>query len=497
MTDAVMEVDAAWRITFLDERAEEILGVAAETVLGENLWVPFGGETDPRFADTYRTAMTDRSTEQITAYHAPIDAWLEVVAYPEFHGGLSFYFRDVTERKVHEEQLERAQERIEFALDVTDATVWEWEFITDSITTHPRIHTGIDANVTTIEEFLDAIHPADRPSVRDALRTAIDAGESYLIEYRVPSDDGLRWLEDHGEVRNRDGTPIGMTGTARDITEQKRRELTLQERVKELNALHHMREIFDRPDRSVHALLTDVVAFLPASFRYPDRTEVKLVYGDEQVTTDGFQETDDRIHAERHTTAGPRLRVEVGLDGDTTRGFIDQERDLIDSITAFLREYFDRAEQTHDRETARQRYETILTHLSDFVMIVDEHAAISYVSPAIERVTGYEPADVIGTSAFEYVHESDREIAAEAFANIVTESSEEVTVEYRIEAADGSVRWVEARGRNYRGEPLIGGILVSVRDVTVRRGQEERFAALVEESSDLLTVVDDARRMRY
>lgn len=130
-------------------------------------------------------------------------------------------------------------------------------------------------------------------------------------------------------------------------------------------------------------------------------------------------------------------------------------------------------------------------------MIIDEHAAVSYVSPAVETVAGYDPAAIRDTSAFAYVHDADHELAAEAFANTLTDPDEAVTVEFRIETADGDLRWVEARGRNYLDEPLIDGLLVSVRDITERKRQAAQFTTLVERSSDLLTVVDESGDIQY
>ena len=118
MTDAVLEVDDAWRITFLDTHAEDVLGVDGDTVVDNDFWTVFPEATGTEFAPTFRDAMESRSSEHIEAHYGPIDAWLEVYVYPNFDGGLSFYLRDISERKARERELEHRQRTLRDIYDI-------------------------------------------------------------------------------------------------------------------------------------------------------------------------------------------------------------------------------------------------------------------------------------------------------------------------------------------------------------------------------------------
>lgn len=276
-----------------------------------------------------------------------------------------------------------------------------------------------------------------------------------------------------------------MIGVGFDITDRKTQAQDLEERVKELEAIRRIVELIEGNDRPISTLLAEVGWFLPESFQYPDLTEVRVTYGTEETVTDDFDATEKRIHAKTDTTDGHELCVEVGLrpaDTASPLEFIPQEQELIDTIVSFLREYIDREEQLAKLQTAEQRYETILTHLSDYVMIIDGNAHIDYISPAVENVAGYTPAEIVGTSAFEYVYEEDQVRAAKAFAETLNKPQDEVTVEFRSTTADGGVHWIEARGSNYLDEPLIDGMLIAVRDISDRK---EREAALRRERDRL------------
>lgn len=126
-------------------------------------------------------------------------------------------------------------------------------------------------------------------------------------------------------------------------------------------------------------------------------------------------------------------------------------------------------------EETQQFYEQILSRSWDYVIIVDENGMIDYVSPAVERTMGYDPNELIGTNSFEFPHPDDRQKAFEALSKVIESADKEVTVEYRTQHADGSWKWIEVRGGNLLDNPVIGGIMVNVRDVTERKRHERNL----------------------
>jgi signal transduction histidine kinase len=107
--------------------------------------------------------------------------------------------------------------------------VWDWELRTGKIAWSERCnilfelppHTNI-----TYEVFLNAIAPADRDRVENAVKHALEKRHPYEIEMRVPlRDRKVRWILCQGRaVYDTQGRAVRMSGIAMDVTERKRLE---------------------------------------------------------------------------------------------------------------------------------------------------------------------------------------------------------------------------------------------------------------------------------
>jgi len=148
-------------------------------------------------------------------------------------------------------------------------------------------------------------------------------------------------------------------------------------------------------------------------------------------------------------------------------------------------------------EHTREYFGTILAHASDFVVIVDKTGLVDYVSPAVERVLGYDPDDLEGTSAFEFIHPDDRTGATNTLEALLDSPGVEREVEFRARQADGSWEWVEARGRNLLDDPVVNGVVVNARPITERK-ERERELELADTVVKLVgTTRDVTERKRY
>jgi len=102
-TDAFFAVDREWRFIYLNPEAETLLGRRRDEVIGKELWKEFPQLNGSPFEVNYRRVMTDQMPVEFEASDPAGKVWFEMRAYPS-GGGVSVFFRDVTERKRAEEE---------------------------------------------------------------------------------------------------------------------------------------------------------------------------------------------------------------------------------------------------------------------------------------------------------------------------------------------------------------------------------------------------------
>jgi PAS domain S-box-containing protein len=140
--------------------------------------------------------------------------------------------RDITERKLRKQELERKQNFLEQTQNVADVGGWEVDLRTDSLRWTEevyRIH-GLDSDFEpTVEAAIDLYHPEDQATIQDAVEMATTEGEPYDMEVRIVRPDGeVRWTRARGEPWYEDGDIVGVRGTFQDITERREREAQLK-----------------------------------------------------------------------------------------------------------------------------------------------------------------------------------------------------------------------------------------------------------------------------
>ncbi|MGD8276503.1 MAG: diguanylate cyclase, partial [Gemmatimonadota bacterium] len=109
-TDAVLALDADWRITSVNERAEALLGRRSSDLLGHGLLDVFPSLHGSAFHADYSRAFTERSGVELESWCGTLRRWLESRAWPA-QGGIVIQLRDVTARRETEEALRQSEAR--------------------------------------------------------------------------------------------------------------------------------------------------------------------------------------------------------------------------------------------------------------------------------------------------------------------------------------------------------------------------------------------------
>ena len=144
-----------------------------------------------------------------------------------------------------------------------------------------------------------------------------------------------------------------------------------------------------------------------------------------------------------------------------------------------------------------KRFQTLLEKSFDAFVLIDPTSKISYASPSVKRLLGYDAEELVGTIGFNLVVEEDRSKIMKELAGLVLKPGGTVTVEYRTLRKDKEIIWVEATGTNLLLDSLVNAIVVNFRDITERKHNEQRFKSLVEKSGQGIALIDKNGKIMY
>ena len=100
-TDGFFAVDSEWKLTYINAEAETMVGQKRDALLGGLLWEKFPALVGSIFQTNYERVMAEQVAIEFEAVDATGKIWYDVHAYPS-NGGVSVFFRDISERKKSE-----------------------------------------------------------------------------------------------------------------------------------------------------------------------------------------------------------------------------------------------------------------------------------------------------------------------------------------------------------------------------------------------------------
>jgi len=171
-------------------------------------------------------------------------------------------------------------------------------------------------------------------------------------------------------------------------------------------------------------------------------------------------------------------------------GFVGIFRDMTELVT--IEERYREA-----LETLNKIYE----NMSDVIGFFDLEGNIKYVSPSIERLTGYRVEQILGKRFLELFVPEDVPNITNTLHKVVNTRVGSKT-ECRISNFEGKNIWAEVIiNPSYDLENKLSGIVFSIRNISDRKlyeeelkASEEKFRTLVESMSDIVFILDRQQR---
>jgi PAS domain S-box-containing protein len=206
----------------------------------------------------------------------------------------------------------------------------------------------------------------------------------------------------------------------------------------------------------------------------------------------------DRLHADDRAAVNDEFipRVASGKEGQIEyryrhgdggwrcfetrgRGYRTQGGEL--RVLLITRDVTERVRVHEALRASEERYRVLAESTHDLVVELDANGRVVYVSPKSLSLLGFAPGELVGTLPFALVHSDDVERVAEAFLTRVESfAPRRGGTRLRVRHRDGSWRWLEGGGVNYRTARGETRVVAVMRDVTEQQLAEEERRKLEE-----------------
>jgi len=125
------------------------------------------------------------------------------------------------------------------------------------------------------------------------------------------------------------------------------------------------------------------------------------------------------------------------------------------------------------RKSERQ-FRALIENSADCIALTGADDVFRYVSPAVTRIEGYTPAELLGTSSRDQTHPEDLQSLAKSLQKLFESPGQPIPAVWRRRHKDGRWLWLEGVATNLLDDPDVGAIVVNYRDITDRLTHERR-----------------------
>jgi len=242
LQDTFFRTDASGVITVCSPSAEKLSGYSHDELIGRNIVSLYADKSEQRkiYEQLVEKAGSVAEYEIIIRHKSGRDVWLFLNTRLIFDergriAGSEAMARDITERKVAEQELKLSEERLALAMKASNEGIWDWNIETNKVHMSKQLESliGIQGKAKVAKNAIyEIIHPDDRNAYKAAMIAHLKGEtEAFECEFRhVRPSGSIQWLRDRAlALRCPNGRAYRMIGSIGDITQRKQSEARLRQ----------------------------------------------------------------------------------------------------------------------------------------------------------------------------------------------------------------------------------------------------------------------------
>lgn len=222
------QLDRDLRYIFCNHKYQKWFGLDPQVLIGKTPQEVLGEKYIPQYHQNLLRCLTG---ERVHYELLVNDRYLDINYVPIIRGeqvaGLFTLATDITQQKLHQQELENERENLKAVIHGTNIGTWRWNVQTGEVSFNERWADIIgyqleELEPITIETWLENAHPDDLQESNRLLNLHFNGVNDYYdCKCRMRHKDGhWVWIHDRGRVTTwtEDGKPEWMSGTHADIS---------------------------------------------------------------------------------------------------------------------------------------------------------------------------------------------------------------------------------------------------------------------------------------
>ncbi len=361
---------------------------------------------------------------------------------------------DITRRRSAEEELRRSQETISLAVEASEAGYFDARREGGSYWS-PRMREilGItDPNfVPGPSAFADAVHEEDKPRVFKLLSEFNRSGRGDALEFetRMLRKDGkIIWVNLRAVSKtDASGSAPRTIGFIQDITERRSAAEALVASEERFRLMaEHVSDLIVMQD--LNGVATYVSPSAIAITGYPPAELVgqsmnRLVHPDDKNIFPSLRKNGALSRPSQASYRYRMIRKDGSIAWVETQAVVFQTTPEKQQIIASTRDVSEGVAYEAALKESEAKFRLLADTAADVITVYDENEVIRYLSPSVERLTGYKPEEMIGRNVFDLSPDEDRDrlrgmrgLSAGAPTPGISQS--------RVKCKDGRIIWIES-----------------------------------------------------
>jgi PAS domain S-box-containing protein len=496
--DGFFATDKRSIVTYWNKRAEILLDIKKEDVVGKNLHDVFASTASTAFYDHYQKAISENSTVRFEEFSKRTGKWFAVSAFGS-DNGLSVYFKDITEQKISENKLRESELRYRSLI----------EQATDAICITDASMKFIDINLYACEMFGYTLEEALQLNLTDILFLE-DLADNPLKVNELKLGKTIR---NERRLKRKNGTAVDMEVSTKiiedgmlimfghDITERKKAEQLISESEKKYRQIVETAQegiwLIDENNTTtfVNKKMCELLEYTEAEM--VGRTN--LSFKDEAGQEKALLQIETRKNGQKEihestfiTRSGKEIWVYISTNP------IFREDGSYAGALAMITDI------TQKKKEEQEMTWLINNTEESFILLNTDLDIISFNSQFHRLYLKYLEIDVVkGDCILNYALPGRREALKKLYKGVLegTEAASEINIERPgKEDKNFALKYKPAKDEQ---EKVIG-VFVSAIDVTEKKKseqqlitQEKRYRALVENGADGVIILSPVGKLQY